>query len=80
MLTARENLAREAESEFARVRYEGGGGRKFLDVMTVRQVLMMRDEKRMAEAEIEQKLGLASGVVRRLGAKGVVGEVGMGVG
>ena len=80
VLTARENLTRQAEAEFARIRYEGGGGRKFLDVMTVRQVLMMRDEKNMTEAEIEQKLGLAGGVVKRLGKKGVVSEVGMGVG
>jgi hypothetical protein len=79
-LTARENLAKEAEAEFARVRYEGGGGRRFLDVMTVRQVLMMRDEKHMTDTDIEQKLGLANGVVKRLGKKGVVAEASMGVG
>jgi len=79
-LTARESLAKEAEAEFARVRYEGGGGRRFLDVMTVRQVLMMRDDKHMNDADIEQKLGLAGGVVKRLGEKAVVAEVGMGIG
>lgn len=79
VLTARENLAKEAEAEFARVRYEGGGGRRFLDIMTVRQVLMMRDEKHMTDSNIEQKLGLAGGVVKRLGTKGVVAEAGMGV-
>ena len=41
---------------------------------------MMRDEKHMAEADIEQKLGLEDGVVKRLGRKGVVAEVGMGIG
>jgi len=80
VLTARENLAKEAEAEFARVRYEGGGGRRFLDVMTVRQVLMMRDEKHITDTDIEQKLGLANGVVKRLGKKGVVEEASMGVG
>ena len=80
VLTARDNLAREAEAEFARVRYEGERKRRFLDIITVRQVLMMRDEKHMAEADIEQKLGLEDGVVKRLGKKGVVAEVGMGIG
>lgn len=77
MLTARENLASQAEAEFARVRYEGGGGRKFLDVMTIRQILMFRDEKKMSNADIENKLGLAAGTVKKLGRKGIVGEAGM---
>lgn len=80
VLTAREQLAKDAEAEFARVRYEGGGDRKFLDVMTVRQILMMRDEKKMADADIEQKLNLASGIVKRLGNKGVISEVRTGAG
>ena len=77
VLTARENLAKEAEAEFARVRYEGGGGRKFLDVMTIRQVLMFRDEKRLAGADIEKKLGLAAGTVDRLGPRAVIREAGI---
>ena len=43
--------------------------------MTLRQLLVMRDEKRMSHTEIEKKLGLASGVVGKLGPKGVVGEI-----
>ena len=77
VLTARENLAKAADAEFARVRYEGGGARKFLDVMTIRQILMLRDEKRMGGAEIDMKLELAAGTVQRLGRRGVVGEPGM---
>lgn len=80
VLTARENLAKEAEAEFARVRYEGGGGKRFLDVMTIRQILMFRDEKKLAGADIEKKLGLATGTVARLGPRGVVGEAGTAVG
>ena len=80
VLTARGNLAKEAEAEFARVRYEGGGGRKFLDVMTIRQILMFRDEKNLASPEIEKKLGLAPGTVAKLGPKRVVGEAGMALG
>ena len=41
---------------------------------------MMRDEKKMSDADIEKKLGLASGLVGKLGPKGVVGEVAMGLG
>ena len=80
VLTARENLANEAEAEFARVRYEGGGGRRFLDVMTIRQILMFRDKKKMGNADIENKLGLAAGTVGRLGGPGVIGEAGMTLG
>ena len=75
VLTAREALAKEAEAELARVRYEGASGKRFLDVMTVRQILVMRDEKNIGDAEIEKKLGLAHGLVGKLGRKGVVGEV-----
>lgn len=41
---------------------------------------MMRDEKHITDTDIEQKLGLANGVVKRLGKKGVVEEASMGVG
>lgn len=82
VLAARERLAGEAEREFARVRGytddEGGaGGRRFLDVVTLRRVLVMRDEKGMGAGEIERVMGLAGGVVGRLGGRGVVGEVSM---
>ena len=52
-------------------------GRQFLDVITIRQVLMLRDEKGLAEGEIEKRLGLMKGVVGRLGPKGVVGDTAM---
>ena len=51
-----------------------------MDVMTLRQVLMMRDQQQMTDSDIEQKLGLAGGVVKRLGKKGVFEEAGMEVG
>lgn len=38
----------------------------------------MRDDKAMGEEQIEKNLGLAKGVVRGLGAKGVVGDVRVG--
>lgn len=55
----------------------GRQGRRFLDVVTIRQVLMLRDEKGVEGREIERRLGLGEGVVGRLGPRGVVGDTGM---
>ncbi|KAL2040238.1 hypothetical protein N7G274_007141 [Stereocaulon virgatum] len=77
LLRARERLQQEAEAEFAKSG-RGKGERRFLDISTIRQVLVMRDDKAMGEEQIERNLGLAKGVVRGLGAKGVVGDVRVG--
>jgi hypothetical protein len=73
LLTARYRLAEEAEREFASLGRRGGEGRSFLDVVTLRQVLVLRDEKGLKGGEIERMLGLRSGVVGQLGRRGVVG-------
>jgi len=65
-------LAEEAEKEFEGVGRSGQAGRAFLDVVTLRQVVGMR-ESGLKEEEIERRLGLRSGVVARLGRVGVVG-------
>lgn len=54
----------------------GRGGRRFLDVLTIRRVLVLRDEKGLGGAEIERGLGLGEGVVGRLGGRAVVGDLG----
>ena len=72
-LEARARLQDEAEREFMDAGRRGHEGRQFLDVVTIRQVLMLRDDKRLAAEEIERRLGLKKGVVARLGAKGVHG-------
>ncbi len=77
VLTARERLQRQAEVEFAKTG-RGDEGRSFLDVSTIRQLLVLRDEKGMGGEEIEKRLGLAQGVVARLGPNGVVGDVRIG--
>ena len=77
VLKARERLQQEAEAEFA-LTSRSGGKRRFLDVNTIRQILVMRDGKGMSEGEIENVLGLAGGVVRGLGPPGVVGDVRVG--
>ncbi|KAL9117091.1 MAG: hypothetical protein Q9187_006376 [Circinaria calcarea] len=80
VLTSRSNLSAAAEAEFNQTGRKGFKGREFLDVMMIRQVLMLRDERGVDEAEIERRLGLKEGVVKRLGGKGVVGDVGGGGG
>jgi hypothetical protein len=72
LLTARYRLAEEAEREFASIGRKGSEGRTFLDVVTLRQVLVMR-ERGVEEGEIERKLGLGRGVVGKLGRRDVVG-------
>ena len=77
-MRARTRLQQEAEAEFAKTSRSGGGKRSFLDVNTIRQILVMRDEKGMGEGDIEENLGLARGVVKALGQKGIVGDVRVG--
>ena len=77
VLAARERLQQQAEVEFAKTG-RGDGGKSYLDVSTIRQLLVMRDEKGMGGEEIEKKLGLAQGVVGRLGPRGVVEDVRVG--
>ena len=72
LLTARYRLAEEAEREFEGIGRKGAEGRQFLDVVTIRQILALRDEKGVEAGEIERRLGLRSGVVGRLGRRGVV--------
>jgi len=75
VLEARAKFQDLAEKEFMDAGRRGHEGRRFLDVGTIRQILVMRDEKRTRESEIERVLGLAKGVVARLGDQGVVGTV-----
>ncbi|KAK0642600.1 hypothetical protein DIS24_g8896 [Lasiodiplodia hormozganensis] len=73
ILSARERLAEEAEQEFANLGRRGAPGRQFLDVVELRKVLVLRDQRGGRPAgEIERQLGLREGVVGRLGPKGVV--------
>lgn len=76
LLVARQRLAGEAEEEFSNIGRKGQPGRRFLDAITVRQVLQMR-EKGVTSAEIEEKLGLGKGVVEVLGRRNVVGLQGV---
>ncbi len=47
-----------------------------MDVVTLRQVLVLRDEKGVGEGQIERVMELRAGVVGKLGRRGVVGVTG----
>lgn len=71
VLDARARLQDEAEKEFIEAGKRGHEGRQFLDVYTIRQILMLRDKSGVGGEEIERRLGLKEGVVERLGARGL---------
>lgn len=77
VLQARSQLSDEADREIMEAGRQGHPGRRFLDVGTVRQVLVLRDARGLRDAEIEKRLGLRSGIVGRLGSKGVFGVEGI---
>ncbi|KAI9682114.1 MAG: hypothetical protein M1817_000168 [Caeruleum heppii] len=76
VVQARDRLAGEAERETIEAGRRGHEGRRFLDVVLIRQILMLRDHKGVEAGEIERRLGLKRGVVGRLGQQGVVADVG----
>jgi hypothetical protein len=69
LLQARSQIAKEAEKELYG---EAGPGRQFLDSVTLRQLLVMRDRQGLSEEDIERDMGLKRGVVQRLGTPGVI--------
>src|SRR5439155_19045201 len=73
LLAARSRLAEEAEAEALSIGKKGFPGRRFVDVVTLRQVLRLRDDGGVADTEIEKRLGLKRGTVGRLGRRGLVG-------
>lgn len=72
MLEARSRLQDEADKEALEAGSKGHPGRQFLDILTIRRMLVMRDQKGDSAEAIEKSMGLKKGVVDRLGAKGVV--------
>lgn len=78
VVDARTRLTEAAELEFSQMGRKGFKGKEFLDVVLIRQALMLRDDKGLDNNEIEKRLELKSGVMTRLGRKGIVGDVAMG--
>lgn len=72
ILAARDRI----QADFERQRIDAGkpgfGGKRLLDVGTLRKMLVLRDEEGMAPGDIERALGLREGAVAGLGRAGVV--------
>ncbi|OJJ44557.1 hypothetical protein ASPZODRAFT_18134 [Penicilliopsis zonata CBS 506.65] len=75
VVTARQRLTQAAEREAEAFGRQSHAGREFLDILTIRQALSMRDSQGVPEAEVEKVLRLKKGVLSRLG-RGVVSEIG----
>ncbi|KAK1755244.1 hypothetical protein QBC47DRAFT_383175 [Echria macrotheca] len=71
VLEARRRLQEKAEQEFEELGVSGAQGREFLDINTIRNILVMRQRGESAAA-IESRLRLKPGVVARLGPPGIV--------
>ncbi|KAL2818819.1 hypothetical protein BDW59DRAFT_165355 [Aspergillus cavernicola] len=72
-ITARQRINKEADQEAEELGRDTFAGRSYLDALTVRQVLELRDRSGVGDGEIERVLRLKEGVVGRLGPVGVVG-------
>ncbi|RDW81356.1 uncharacterized protein DSM5745_04913 [Aspergillus mulundensis] len=75
VVTSRQRIAAEAEGEAEDYGKGAFEGRRYLDAFTIRQALAMRDRQGLPADEIERVLRLKSGVVGRMGGKGVFGVV-----
>ena len=73
VLSARSRINTEAEEEFLMLGRKGYQGRRYLDAVTIRQIISMRDENRMSAESIERDLGLRRGIVDKLGGRVVGG-------
>lgn len=70
-LEARRQLEQRAQQEFDMMGKPDYQGREFLDIMTIRNILVMR-QRGESPSDIETRLRLKPGVVARLGRPGVV--------
>jgi len=71
VLEARRRLQDEAAAEFDRTGRSTDRGREFLDVATIRDILILRDQG-IDSAAIESRFNLKAGVLKRLGPPGAV--------
>jgi hypothetical protein len=71
VLESRRRIEAQAKSELASTGKSTDQGREFLDIGTVKQILVMRQRGESA-ANIESRLRLKPGIVARLGPQGMV--------
>lgn len=74
VLEVRRQLEARAKEELENMGKSTDKGREFLDIGTVRQILVLR-QGGVSPADIESRLRLKPGVVARLGPQGVVAPV-----
>ncbi|KAL5342839.1 hypothetical protein BJX70DRAFT_271505 [Aspergillus crustosus] len=77
VLTSRQKIASEAEKEAAEFGKSGFRGRRFLDALTIRQAVVMRDKQGLGKGEVEKVLRIQGGVLGKLGSGGRKGVVGV---
>ncbi|KAL4946674.1 hypothetical protein BDV06DRAFT_218140 [Aspergillus oleicola] len=70
VISSRQRITREAEAETEGMGRGSFQGRRYLDALTIRQMLGMRDRQGLSGREIERVLRLRSGVVERAGRGG----------
>ncbi|OJD10615.1 hypothetical protein AJ78_08426 [Emergomyces pasteurianus Ep9510] len=75
ILSSRAQIEKAAESEFESIGRQSHPGREFLDVVSIKQVLALRDKEGVSEEMIEKQFRLKKGVVGQLGRREVVGLV-----
>lgn len=71
VLEARRRLEEQARNELDNRGKSTDRGREFLDIATVKQILMLRQRGESA-SDIEARLNLRPGIVARLGPEGIV--------
>lgn len=71
VLDVRRQLEARAKEEFENTGKSTDRGREFLDIGTIRQILVLR-QSGVSAADIEARLRLKPGVVARFGPQGVV--------
>ncbi|KAK2745851.1 hypothetical protein FQN57_003464 [Myotisia sp. PD_48] len=71
-LSSRQRLTDEAQKEFESIGKQSHAGRQYLDVITIKQVLGMREQAGTTREMVERQFRLRPGVLEALGPKGVV--------
>lgn len=74
-LMSRTRISAEAEADMESLGRKGHGGRRFVDVVSLKQIISMRDTQGVSEEVIETQFGLKKGTLANLGPKGVVTDV-----
>ncbi|EFE34968.1 uncharacterized protein ARB_05924 [Trichophyton benhamiae CBS 112371] len=74
-LMSRTRISAEAEADMESLGRKDHAGRRFVDVVSLKQIISMRDGQGVSEEVIETQFGLKKGTLTSLGPKGVVADV-----